>query len=108
MRGQGTHWRRIDRKDAANFFACYLADVIGGNSRARVTFLESLDNPQRHRHADIGANQRFLELIPIDRFASKYVDDVLKEFHCNSASSLGRRGDRGISSVVIHKRAFER
>ena len=81
MRGQGADWRRIDRKDPANFFACYFADVICGDPRVLTAFLESLDDPQRHRHADIGANQGFLKLVPIDRFAGKSVDDVFKKFH---------------------------
>src|SRR5689334_18927101 len=81
MRGQGTDWRRIDRKDAANFFACYFTDVICGDPRLRTAFLQSLDDPQSHRHTNVGANQRFLELVPVDRFAGKSVDDVLKKFH---------------------------
>ena len=55
-------------------------------SFADAAFLQPLDDPQRHRHADIGANQRFLEFVPVDRFAGESVDDVLKKFHCERSS----------------------
>src|SRR5438045_9264935 len=88
MRGQGTNRRRIDRKNAANFVACYFADVICGNPRVSIAFLQPLDDTQRHRHADIRANQRFLELVPVDRFAGESVDDVLEKFHAKRLAEV--------------------
>src|SRR5438067_9329024 len=78
---QGTNRWRIDRQNAADFFACYFADIICGNPRERIALLQTLHDPQSHGHADIGANQRFLEFVPIDRFAGESVDDVLEKFH---------------------------
>ena len=84
----------IDRKNTTNFFARHFADVICGNRGARIAFLQLLHDPQRHRHADIGANQRFLQLVPIDRFAGKFLDDVFEKFH--SANVVIPSESRGI------------
>ena len=37
--------------------------------------LERFDDPQRHRHPEIGADEHLFELIPIHRLAGEFLDE---------------------------------
>src|SRR5438132_4468424 len=94
MCGEGTNGWGIDWKNTTNFVSRHFADVIGGDPAARITFLELLHYAQRHGHSDVRANQRLFQLVPIDRFAGKLVDDVLEKSH--SADLVIPSESRGI------------
>ena len=77
--GRSTNWRRIARQNARDLFAHRFDYVADSEQGPRLAFLERLDDSQCHRDAEIGADERFFELIPIDRLACELVCERLKK-----------------------------
>ena len=94
MRRERTNGWGIDWKNTTNLFLCHFADVICSNPAGPVAFLKLLHYPQRHGHSDVRANQRFFQLVPIDRFTGKFLNDVFEKFH--PANVVIRSESRGI------------
>src|SRR4029077_15506527 len=94
MRRERTNGWGIDRKNTTDFVSRPFANVICSNPATLSAFLELLHYPQRHRHSDVRANQRFFQLVPIDGFTGKFLDDVFEKFH--SANFVIPSESRGI------------
>ncbi len=54
-----------------------LGHILGGDALA--ARLQGLDDFQRQRHAEIGADERFLKLVPIHRAAGELLDEILEK-----------------------------
>ena len=62
----------ITWKNFQNFFSCYGDDGFGGEFF--FAGLAGLNNSRHHGDAEIGANECFLEFVPVDWSASKFFD----------------------------------
>jgi hypothetical protein len=56
-------------------------NVVYSHQRPGLSFLQCLNDASGHRHAEIGADKRFLEVVPIDGFTGEMLGERLKEFH---------------------------
>src|SRR5947207_15977548 len=74
-------WHRIRRQNPRDLFTHGFDHVANSKQRSRLALLQRFDDARRHRHTEIGSDERFLQLIPVDRFAGKLLRESLKEFH---------------------------
>src|SRR4030095_2308751 len=57
-------------------------DYVGDSQQSpRLAFLKGLDDADCHRHAEIGADERFFELVPVNRFAGKLLGETFEKIH---------------------------
>ena len=75
FRRQRRNRHRSDRQNSPDFFARDFRDSAAVMVDTLRAFLERLDDPQCHRHAEIGPDERFLEFVPIDRLAGKFLNE---------------------------------
>src|SRR4029077_11459025 len=68
-------------QNSGNFLAHNFHNVIYSRQRPSLPFLQCLDDALGHWHAEVCADKRFLELVPVDRFTGKMLGEGLKESH---------------------------
>ncbi len=85
--GQRPEFRIGDWEDLFNVGSSDVDNVSGRN--LCLALLKVFNDSERHRHANIGANQGFLELIPVDRLAAEPFYQVFEKFECHAFNSSG-------------------
>src|SRR4030095_6606749 len=74
-------WRRIARQNARDLFAYRFDYIADSQQRPRLAFLKGFDDTHRHRHAQVSADERFFELIPVNRFARELLGESFEKIH---------------------------
>ena len=85
--------QRRHRQNPPDLVARDFRDVVRCNRRSLRAILERFDNPQRHRHAEIGADQHRFQFVPIDRATGELLDERFEEIH-SAGSDLGGAASR--------------
>ena len=76
------------RQNSRNLRAHRFDHIANPKQSPSFAFLERFDDSHCHRHAEIGTDERFFQLIPIDGFASKLLREGLKEIHVAGSTKL--------------------
>ncbi len=84
---RATNWRRVPRQNAGDFFTHGFDDVANSEQSPRFAFLKCFDNSQCHRHTEIGADESFFQLIPVDRFSGELFGEGLKKIHVSTVAA---------------------
>ena len=79
--GKGKNRFRMFWQNAQQFFARDFDDVVDPQQRPCFAVLQLLQNSRGDRHADIGADERFFELVPIDWFAGECLGERFEKLH---------------------------
>ena len=73
--GRSTNRRRIARQNARDLFAHRFDYVADSQQSPSLAFLKRFDDAHCHRHAEVGADERFFELVPVNRFAGELLGE---------------------------------
>jgi len=67
--------RRVARQNARDFFAHRFNYVADSQQSPRLAFLKRFDDAHCHRHAEVGADERFFKLVPVNWFAGELLGE---------------------------------
>src|SRR4030095_6326884 len=79
--GRSTDWRRIAWQNARDLFAHRFNYLADSQQSPRLAFLKRFDDAHCHRHAEVSADERFFELVPINWFAGELLGQSFEKFH---------------------------
>jgi len=69
------------RQNSRDLFTHELDHIANSKHRPRLAILQRFHYARCHRHAEIGADKTFLELVPINRLCGKLLGEGSEKVH---------------------------
>jgi hypothetical protein len=77
FRGKGCNWRRSEGQDFQDFPSANFSGGFGVNFASALA--QRVKDAQGHRHAEVGAHERFFQFVPVHWLGGELCDKISQE-----------------------------